>query len=127
MLVWTVTLLSPALAIDDIKKINSMDVENLRADRTRLVLMEGHGSVIQYLPGIETPFYKQRQRPTTQEKIYPEPWRQVRPKTIAPRTSSNTTAITTTKKVTQEKRDENSKTGVSFEEMVIQTLPEKEY
>jgi len=73
---------NPILGIDDIKKINSIDVDNLRADRSRLVMMEGHGSVIHYSPQVNSPFYTKPKRSPFEEKEYPDPWRRPRPKVL---------------------------------------------
>jgi len=71
--------------IDVIKKINSMDVDKVREDRSKLIMMEGHGAVIQHLPAIESPFSSPRHLLKIAEKEYPDPWRHPRPqKRIAP-------------------------------------------
>ena len=80
--------------IDDIKKINSVDVENLRADRSRLIKMEGHGSVIEYAPKIDSPFYTRPYSSPLKEKEYPEPWRQIRPKKLETPIPGNAIATT---------------------------------
>jgi len=86
---------SPISGIDDIKKINSLDVENLRADRSRLIKMEGHGSVLQYAPKVDSPFYtKPYSSSPLKEKEYPEPWRQIRPKKLQTPIPGNAIATT---------------------------------
>ncbi len=79
--------------IDDIKKINSLDVEKVREDRSRLIIMEGHGSVIQHLPTVESPFATQQHALKITEKEYPDPWRQPRPKKLTVPIPSGATAL----------------------------------
>jgi hypothetical protein len=84
VLVWSIAFpFSTLWGIDDIKKINSLDVEKVRDDSSRRIVMEGHGSVLQHLPTVESPFYTQRYAVKTAEKTYEDPWRQPRPKKLS--------------------------------------------
>lgn len=77
--------------VEAIKKINSADVEALRLDKSRRVVMEGHGSTLEYLPKVEgSRVIRQHLIYIPKDKDYPEPWLQKRRKSFyPPRTQNN--------------------------------------
>jgi hypothetical protein len=114
--------LSPIFGIDDIKKINSMDIENLRADRSRLIKMEGHGSVIEHLPKVNSPFYTRPPQIRLREKEYAEPWRQVRRQTLQTPVPGGAIAVPKTEQDDNDHPATRKKT-LLFEDVFEKTLP----
>lgn len=116
---------NPILGIDNIKKINSLDVENLRADPRSLTKMEGHGSVIQYLPQVNSPFYTPLPSNPLHKKEYPEPWRQPRPKVLQTPIPGGATAATNNESE-QETPEKKNDQRLLFEDIFEQTRPKSQ-